>query len=214
MVGSTVVGEADILELVDATLAGDEAAWQRLWQAVEPTLLAILRQPRVLGRLAHSEDDCRNVAVAVMARLHAHQFARLAQYAAARRDNPALPFLAWLTVVTRRVAVDYLRSHEAYVDRRHERDASSPGAWRQIGTLPSDSQLPGGRPPITGLGTAREVYAVASAELPVEQRAALAAWLEGATFDEIPARGAPRAAAKLVRAAVASLRRRFREEPT
>lgn len=209
-----MVGEAGILELISATLAGDEAAWQRLWQTVEPTLLSVLRQPRVLGRLAHSEDDCRNVAVAVMARLRADRFGRLAQYAAARQHNPALPFLAWLAVVTRRVAIDYLRSHETYVDRRHERDASSPGGWRQIGTLPSDSQLPGGRPPITSRGTAREVYAVASAELPVEQRAALAAWLEGATFEEIPARGAPRTAEKLVRAAVASLRRRFREEPS
>jgi DNA-directed RNA polymerase specialized sigma24 family protein len=214
MVETTMVGEAEVLELVSATLAGDETAWQQLWQAVEPTLHAVVRQPRVLGRLAQSEDDCRNVAVAVMARLRADRFARLAQYTAARQHNPALPFLAWLAVVTRRVAIDYLRGHEAYVDRRHDRDASSPGAWRQIGALPSDSQLTGGRPPVTGRGTAREVYAVASAELPVEQRAALAAWLEGATFDEIPARGAPRRAEKLMRAAVASLRRRFREEPT
>jgi DNA-directed RNA polymerase specialized sigma24 family protein len=204
----------DMQELIARAVAGDEAAWQALWREVEPALHAMLRRPRVLGRLARSEDDCRNIVVEVMARLRANGFARLARYEQARRDRPTLPFLGWLTVVARRVAVDYVRRHEAYVDRRHVRDATSPGAWREIGALPSDSQLSGGRPPVTSRGTAHEVYAYARAELPDDQRAALGAWLEGATFDEIAgdevARGAPRDAARRVRAALGSLRRRFR----
>jgi DNA-directed RNA polymerase specialized sigma24 family protein len=204
----------DIQELVGETLAGDERAWQRLWQQVEPTLFAVLRRPQVLGRLSQSEDDCRNIVVEVMGRLRADGFARLARYAEARRHNPAVPFVGWLVVVAKRVAIDYMRGHEAYVDRRHDKDASSPGKWREIGTLPSDSQLPGARPAVTGRGTAREMYAFASAELPIDQRLALAAWLEGATFDEIAAGGDPKAAEKLVRAALVRLRRRFREERT
>ena len=203
---------ADIQELVRETLAGNERAWQRLWQQVEPTLFATLRRPQVLGRLSQSEDDCRNIVVEVMGRLRADGFARLAQYAEAQRLNPAVPFLGWLVVVAKRVAIDYMRGHEAYVDRRHQKDASSPGRWRDIGTLPSDSQLPGARPAVTGQGTAHEMYAFASAELPIDQRLALAAWLEGATFDEIAAGGDPKAAEKLVRAALVRLRRRFREE--
>jgi DNA-directed RNA polymerase specialized sigma24 family protein len=200
-------------KLVSETLAGDEQAWQRLWQQVEPTLYATLRRPQVLGRLSQSEDDCRNIVVEVMSRLRANRFARLAQYVEARRQNPAVPFIGWLVVVAKRVAIDYMRAHETYVDRRHDKDASSPGAWRDIRTLPSDSQLPGARPAVTGRGTAHEMYAFAGAELPIEQRLALAAWLEGATFEEIAAGGDSREAEKLVRAALVRLRRRFREEP-
>jgi DNA-directed RNA polymerase specialized sigma24 family protein len=206
-----MVGVADIEVLVTDTLAGDEAAWQRLWQQVEPTLYATLQRTQVLGRLSHSEDDRRNVVVEVMARLRADRFARLARYAEARRNHPDLPFLGWLIVVAKRVAIDYMRAHDTYVDRRHDKDASTPGAWRQIGALPPDSQLPGARPPVTSRGTAHELYAFASAELAPDQRTALAAWLEGASFDDIAARGQPRDAAKLVRAALGHLRRRFRE---
>lgn len=208
-----MIGVGELESLVADTLAGDEVAWQRLWQQVEPVLYAMLRRPQVLGQLSRSEDDCRNVVVEVMGRLRADRFARLARYAKARGQRPELPFLGWLIVVAKRVAIDYMRAHEAYVDRRHDRDASSPGAWRKIDALPPDSQLPGARPPITARGTARELYAFASAELPLDQRAALGAWLEGATFDDIAARGAPRDPAKLVRAALGSLRRRFRDDP-
>lgn len=205
---------AELQRLVEATLAGDGQAWQALWQAVEPTLYATLRRPHVLGRLSQNEDDCRNIVVEVMGRLRANGFARLGQYAATRRDNPDVPFLGWLVVVAKRVAIDYLRSHEAYVDRRHDQDASTPGAWRDIRPLPSDSQLPGARPAATGRGAAHEMYAFASAELPDDQRRALGAWLEGASFDEIAAGGDAREAERLVRAALVRLRRRFREPPT
>jgi DNA-directed RNA polymerase specialized sigma24 family protein len=201
----------DLQGLVQQTLAGDPRAWQQLWQQVEPALFATLRRPQVLGRLSQSEDDCRNIVVEVMGRLRADGFARLGQYAEARRQNPAVPFLGWLVVVAKRVAIDYMRRHEAYVDRRREKGASSPGAWRDIGALPPDSQLPGGRPAVTGQGTAHALYAFAR-ELPAEQRLALAAWLEGATFEEIAAGGDPRQAEKLVRAALVRLRRRFRED--
>jgi hypothetical protein len=155
----------DIQRLVNGTLAGDERAWQRMSQHVEPTLSATLRRPQVLGRLSQSEDDCRNIVVEVMSRLRANRFARLGQYAEARRKNSAVPFMGWLVVVAKRVAIDYMRGHEAYVDRRNDKHASSPGAWREIRTLPSDSRLPGARRAVTGRGTAHQLYAFASAEL-------------------------------------------------
>lgn len=200
-------------DLVEGTLAGDERAWQRLWQRVEPALYATLRRPQVLGKLSQSEDDCRNIVVEVMARLREHGFARLGRYAEARRSNPALPFMGWLVVVAKRVAIDYMRVHEAYIDRRHQKDASSPGAWREVGTLPSDSQLPAARPPVTARGAAREMYAYARAALPAAQQSALGGWLEGGTFEELAEGGDPRAAEKLVRSALVRLRRQFREEP-
>jgi DNA-directed RNA polymerase specialized sigma24 family protein len=166
------------------------------------------RRPHLLGRLSQSEDDCRNIVVEVMARLRADSFARLEQYAAARRENPSLPFMGWLVVVAKRVAIDYLRAHETYVDRRHVEGASSPGTWRQLVALPSDSELPGERPAITGRGTAHELLSFA-ADLPEDQRTALAAWLEGATFVDLAADGDARDAEKRVRAGLERIRRRF-----
>jgi DNA-directed RNA polymerase specialized sigma24 family protein len=201
---------SEIEGLVRDVLAGDEAAWKRLWQAVEPRLYALLRRPHLLGRLSQSEDDCRNIVVEVMARLRADGYARLAQFAAARRASPALPFLGWLFVVAKRVAVDYLRAHETYVDRRHVDDASTPGAWRDLDALPADTQLPAARPPVTARGTAHELLAYADTDLPLEQRSALAAWLEGATFAEIADGGDAKEAERRVRAALERIRRRFR----
>jgi DNA-directed RNA polymerase specialized sigma24 family protein len=205
------VAGPDIDALVERTLAGDGEAWQELWQTVEPTLYATLRRPRLLGRLSQSEDDCRNIVVEVMGRLRAGDFSRLQQYVAAKRQNAALPFMGWLVVVAKRVAIDYLRAVDTYIDRRHMKDASSPGAWREVVSLPNDSQLPGARPPVTGRSTAHELLAFAGADLPEVQRAALSAWLEGAGFEEIAAGGDPREPAKQVRAALERIRRRFRE---
>jgi DNA-directed RNA polymerase specialized sigma24 family protein len=202
----------DLDALVKATLAGEESAWRELWQAVEPSLYAKLRRPQVLGRLSQSEDDCRNIVVEVMGRLRVNDFGRLRQFAEAQQQNPAVPFMGWLLVVAKRVAIDYLRGVDTYIDRRHEKNASTPGAWHQVGALPSDSKLPGIRPPVTSRGTARELLAYAGDELPAEQQAALAAWLGGSSFEEIAAGGDPKDAERLVRAALVRLRRHFRED--
>jgi DNA-directed RNA polymerase specialized sigma24 family protein len=204
----------DLETLVERTIDGDEAAWRELWGAVEPTLQATVRRPSFLGRLAQNEDDCRNIVVEVMSRLRADDCGRLRQFLEARRLSPTLQFVAWLVVVAKRVAIDYLRAHDDYIDRRHEKDASRPGAWRDVGPLPSDSLLPGGRPQYTNQGAAHELLQFADAELPAEQRAALEAWLAGATFEEIAAGGDAREAEKLVRAALRRLRRQFRDGET
>jgi hypothetical protein len=61
-----MVGDGDLHTTVTAVIQGDELAWQRLWRALEPTLLRMLAQPRVFGRLSQREDDRRDVFVAVM----------------------------------------------------------------------------------------------------------------------------------------------------
>jgi DNA-directed RNA polymerase specialized sigma24 family protein len=205
----------DLEGLVARVLAGEGEAWQKLWQEVEPKLYATLRRPHLLGRLSASEDDCRNIVVEVMGRLRANGHARLAQYAAVRQRNPSLPFMGWLVVVAKRTAIDYMRAHDTYIDRRHEKDASSPGGWRELDTLPADSALPGPRPPITGAGTAREVLEFAAADLTPPQQQALDHWLRGAGFEEIAAALAlpdPKDADRLVRAGIDRIRRRFRGE--
>jgi DNA-directed RNA polymerase specialized sigma24 family protein len=202
-----------IEHLVEEASGGHEAAWQGLWAAIEPPLSRIIAQPRFLGRLGQREDDRRNIVVAVMARLKADQFARLRMYLAAKQQNPRLRFLGWLRVVAKRVGIDYLRSHPDYV-RRHDANASRPGAWVDAEELPSASQIFGDRPQFTNAGTAQELLAYAAGVIPPPQRRALELWAQSETFDEIAKQlKLPNATAaeRVVRAVIERLRRRFRE---
>lgn len=208
------MSRAQAEELIERILGGDEGAWPRLWQLVEPRLHATLRRPYFLGPLSQREDDCRNVVVQVMERLKTGDYARLRTFRAARRDKPGLVFMAWLLVVAKRVAIDYMRSHEEYVDRRHVTGASRPGVWRVIDTWVADSRAPGARPSITAEATAHEILARAAFLPPLQQRT-LAAWLSGRTWAEIAADeglASERDAEKALRAALASLRRQFPPE--
>jgi len=131
-------------------------------------------------------------------------------YDEARRESPRLTLLAWLTVVVKRVAIDYMRALPEYVDRRREAGATSPGAWRKVGTLPSESRLRRTAQSPSGRAADRELMELAGAVLSDEQRPALSAWLEGASFEEIAARlelTTADDAEKRVRAAVRRIRR-------
>jgi DNA-directed RNA polymerase specialized sigma24 family protein len=207
-----MLDEDELETLVVAAAGRDEAAWQKLWAVIEPPLSRIIAQPRFLGRLGQREDDRRNIVVAVMGRLRADHFGRLQMYLDARRANPRLRFLSWLRVVAKRVGIDYLRSHPDYV-RRHDQDASRPGAWVDAGTLPPASQIFGERPPVTNRGTARELLQFAAGAIPDEQRRALELWAQSESFEDIAkALGFATAqeAERTVRAAIERLRRRFR----
>src|SRR5262245_40196138 len=140
--------------LVQRVIEGDAGAWKELWRTVEPRLFAMLRRPRFIGRLSQSEDDCRNICVEVLGALQADDHARLKRYAEARAQNPALPFFAWLVVVAKRMAIDYMRRQDGYHDLRGKGDGAK-GEWATSATLPADSQLDGGRPAYTDGAEAR-----------------------------------------------------------
>jgi DNA-directed RNA polymerase specialized sigma24 family protein len=206
--------EQELETLVVAAAGESEAAWQRLWAAIEPPLSRIIAQPRFLGRLGQREDDRRNIVVAVMARLRADRLARLKMYLDAKRANPRLRFLSWLRVVAKRVGIDYLRAHPDYL-RRDESNASTPGKWIDPGTLPPASQIMGERPPITNQGTARELLQFAAGAIPDEQRRALEMWSQSESFADIASAlrlASAGEAEKTVRAAIERLRRKFRGE--
>jgi DNA-directed RNA polymerase specialized sigma24 family protein len=212
----STVEEGDLESLVTRAAEGDAIAWRTLWEDVEPWLERIVANPRFLGRVGQRDDDRSNIIVEVMARLHADGFHRLKLYVATRRTSPQLKFKPWLRVVVKRVGIDYLRGHDNYVDRRRDPNrGSKPGEWIEPGTLPSQSQLPGERPPVTNRGTALEVLRYAAGAVPEPQLSALELWAQGAGYDdiarELELEGGAVAAEKLVRAAVERLRRRFRE---
>jgi len=198
----------DVEQLVARAAAGDEAAWQRLWIAVEPRLTRMIAQPRFLGGLGGCEDERRNIIVAVMAKLRSAEFARLRQYVEARRGNSQLAFEPWLRVVTKRVGIDYLRSHPRYL-RRHDKARSKPGTWVRCTEL--TSRVHARRPPLTNQLTARRI--VERLALPPVQRRALQLWSHGVELDDIAREleldGAT-AAQRAVRAALDRLRRAHR----
>src|SRR3978361_1514130 len=95
--------------LVARVLDHEPDAWQQLWLVLEPALDALLRRPRFLGKLAQREEDCRNIVVEIRAARRAGYCRRLRVFAAAPARQPDLPFWAWMTVVAKRLAIDYLR---------------------------------------------------------------------------------------------------------
>jgi DNA-directed RNA polymerase specialized sigma24 family protein len=214
---SIMVDDSELETLVVRAAEGDTAAWCTLWEGVEPWLEKLVGNPRFLGRVGQREDDRSNILIEVMARLHADRFQRLKLYVETRQSSPQLKFKAWLRVVAKRVGIDYLRGHQNYIDRRRDPDrGTAPGQWIEPGTLPSQSKLPGERPPVTNRGTALDVLRYAAESVPEPGLSALELWTQSASYDDIAREleldGAD-SAEKLVRAAIERLRRRFREDP-
>jgi DNA-directed RNA polymerase specialized sigma24 family protein len=215
--GLCMTDDEGILRLLVPVCGGDEGAWQELWRLLDPRLMALLRQRRFLARLSGSDDDRRAVVVAVMERLRQDGFRRLALFQAAQARDPQLRFMAWLTVVAKRVAIDYLRAHPDYRDSRRTDGSRAPGRWVEAQPLPSERRLPVARPPITALGTAGELLAYARRELPPGQRVALEMWIRGeepAAIARALDLSGPAAAERTFRAALERLRRRFRTSIT
>jgi DNA-directed RNA polymerase specialized sigma24 family protein len=204
-------------DLVADAASGNEAAWWLLWEQVEPRLERILQNPRVTGRLSGNVDDVRNILVAVMEKLLDKDRRRLKSYLEKKSEKSDKKggFPAWLAVVAKRVAIDYMRAHEDYVDKRRTRgEDSAAGMWVIPSELPNDSQLFGHRPPVTDRGSALALLRYAYSSLPPEQMAALELWILNKSYGEIATDlelESAEAANRMVRAALERLRRRFRE---
>jgi DNA-directed RNA polymerase specialized sigma24 family protein len=195
--------------LVSRVLAGDASAWLALWLAVEPKLYATLRRRSFVGRLSDSEEDCRKVVTCVRARVQANDFERLRAFAEAQGAGVGLPFLAWLLVVAKRVAIEQMREDAG---GRGETSLVRPSTWRLLDALVAESRKAGAGVP--DLTTAEGILRCAS-DLPPREKDALAAWLGGKSYVEI-ARTQELAdeieAEQAVRAALERLRDRARRE--
>jgi DNA-directed RNA polymerase specialized sigma24 family protein len=205
-------GQQDVTALLGRVCQGDAAAWQAFWTWLDPRLEALLRRPRFLPRLAQRDDDRRAVVLAVMAKLQAEGFRRLKLFVATPHPAGEGALMAWLAVVAKRVGIDHLRALPDYLDQRGAPSGPA-GAWVEAGPLPSDSRMPGARPPFTAQGTAAQMLAFAQRELPPLQGRALELWIQGQSPSEIAAAlgiSNPGEAEQVLRAAVMRLRRRFR----
>jgi len=157
-----VVDEPALWDLLRAA-ARDEAEWPALMAALEPELVTLAKRAPI-GRL-HERDDSRHDIVAnVFARLHARD--RTAIKKLVEMDPP--PALrAWLSVVVRRAAIDYMRAAPEY-------ERASP-AWVSLATL--TSRVPGAPNSLVEkrelvASTVREMVERATAELAAKGEAA------------------------------------------
>jgi hypothetical protein len=149
-------------ELIDDLVAraarGDEEAWSRLWDELEPWLASVIAQPRFLRRLGQREADRRNIVIDVIARMRENQFERLRLYLDARQKTPSLNLKTWLRVVAKRAGIDYARGDRSGHDAR---------------TIDERMQ------------TVRRVLQRAAAVLHEPRLSAFELWVQGAAFERI-----------------------------
>jgi hypothetical protein len=213
----TELAESDLAALanyVPRVVSGDEAAWKELVGRLEPLLLQLLRRSRTLGPLRHNLDDCRAVMISVLERLNKDDFRGLRLWAPWAEANPGKDFGDWIRIVTVNLARDHMSARLG--DRARGGD-EAPLNKRMLNTLASllpgdDDQRLAFRPAMTNVQMARELLEYAARSLEAIQLRALRRWMDGASHDELAAElglASPRDADKLVRAALARLRRHF-----
>ena len=210
---------AELAAYVPRVLGGDAAAWQELVARLEPHLIPLLRSSRTLGPLRHNIDDCRAVMISVFERLSKDDHRALRLFQPWADANPGKGFGDWIRIVTANMARDHVSSRLGGADRFADAD-DVPLNKRMLNTLATllpadDDNRLAFRPAMTNMQLARELLEYAERSLEGTQLRALRGWMEGATFDEIATQlglAAPRDADKLVRAALARLRRHFGDD--
>jgi hypothetical protein len=211
------LGDSDLASLaayVPRVVGGDAAAWNELVVRLEPLLLQLLRTGRTLGPLRHSIDDCRAVMISVLERLSKDDFRGLRLFVPWADVNPGKDFGDWIRIVTVNIARDHMSARLGDAARSED---EAPLNKRMLNSLAS--LLPGDddhrlafRPSMTNVQMARELLEYAARSLESTQLHALRRWMDGASHDEIAHEmglANPREADKLVRAALARLRRHF-----
>lgn len=117
-------------------VARDAAAWPALLAELEPTLLAMARQ-QPLGRLRGREDTPREIVAEVFERLHARDRAVIHRLCAL---DPPPELRAWLRVIVRRSAIDYMRASPEF----QRKTTAQPDRWISLATL--TTAVPAGAP--------------------------------------------------------------------
>jgi hypothetical protein len=216
----TVSGDSDLASLaayVPRVVGGDASAWKELVVRLEPLLLHLLRRGRTLGPMRHSVDDCRAVMISVLERLSKDGFRGLRLFLPWADVHPGKDFGDWIRIVTVNIARDHVSARLGGAESSGAAEGEAPLNKRMLNTLASmlpgdDDQRLAFLPSMTNVQTARELLEYAMRALEATQLRALRRWMDGASFDELARElglASPREADKLVRAALARLRRQF-----
>lgn len=205
--------------LVERACAGDEEVWKELTLHLWPHWNALIRGSRAMGNMARNEDHVANVLTDLVDKLGTDGGRAITLFPRWKAEHPGKTFSDWTRIVTSYAVTDYVR--QALGRRAKTGEEALPSIKRllnEVASAPESEAIFGShRPPMTAAQTARQLLDHAERILPADQREVLALWLDGAAFEEMVERGAcedPESAKKLVRAAVAALRRRFAPSTT
>lgn len=106
-----------------------DPAWPQLQGLLHPELIRLARfQP--IGRLRNDVDAPHEIATRVLARLHANDYRAVKKLFSA--DKPP-EVGAWMRVLVRSAAIDFMREHTDYIRRTATREAG----WISIHSLVS-----------------------------------------------------------------------------
>lgn len=184
----------------------------RLFTEYAPVVERIARTNRSMGSYRRSEDDVRNVMAQVFERLRRDDYRALRLFIGWQNKNPRKLFDDWLTIVTVNIVRNYVSSQ---LGVRSDDGASLKQLVGALSDAPVDDLELSVRPHITTKETAQRILEFARASLVSDQFRVLAMWLEGASFDDIASElhlPDAKATERLLRAALARLRRRFGDE--
>lgn len=195
-------------DLVPRASQGDARAARKLVEHLWPVWLGLVRRSRTMAAFAKSDDHVHNVATRMLEKIGRADGRGLRLYGPWREAHRDKTFEDWIRIVTANTVRDYVR--EQLGDTADRSQPSAKRLLNEFAASPLPEQL-GYRPPITAAQTARQLAEFAATRLPEGQVQALRLWLQGSAFEEIDERlQAPAGQGrKLVRAAVAALRRHF-----
>jgi DNA-directed RNA polymerase specialized sigma24 family protein len=193
--------------LAERAAAGDREALSQWVEQLWPFLVKLVRSNSSMRPLAASDDHVHNVVQRAIEKISAG----VGSYVRWKGAHPEKAIFDWIRIVTKNAMRDYVR---AQLGPRLPSD--QPSVKRLLNEFSSSEQLDerGHRPPFTAAQTARELFEFAQRHLTPPQLGALSRWLEGQSFDEIAGQLgiASDAAAPLLHAGIAVLRRHFRED--
>ena len=121
--------EDPLWQLFHAVVRRGAPAWPPLAAELDPILVAMARhQP--IGRLRDHEDTPREIVTRVLARLHRRNFEAIHKLCTL---EPRPELRAWLRVIVKRSAIDYMRESPEYERGNADRE----DRWISLATLSS-----------------------------------------------------------------------------
>ncbi len=210
-------------QLAAQVMAGDRAARTALTEFIWSFCARSLHKSRPLRGLPDDDDHVHNVLTLLSEKLCSPNSRALSLYPAWQERHTDKTFADWLRIVAANAARDYARSRRSSSAYASPEEPPARGAPAQVSpkrllnefsNARTDELHHSVRPPFTGNQTARELLEFAVEHLEEDQLEALRHWLEGASFDEIAVELVmePAQAQRLLRSAIARLRRRFSPE--
>lgn len=192
---------------------GDEEVWKDLTLHLWPHFQALVRSSRAMGNMAKSEDHVHNVLTNLVDKLGTDGGRAITQFPRWKEQNPGKTFSDWIRIVTSYTVNDYVRAALGRRKQATPGEEAIPSIKRllnEFASAPISEDLYGSnRPAFTAAQTARQLLTYAETTLAPEQMQALSQWLDGASFEEMDAELGADTSKKLVRAAIAVLRRKF-----